>query len=158
MCSTHYTATCTTCQATPTSAAPRICTSGWSPPSLGSASIVSRRPTTRVSSTSPASTLKGNALPAGCLSQYGAGFQASLKKVSFSEEKSFRILYSSSLYQVHITGAFQAWTFHCCSFLSIRRRTRHVGGGHYFNNQMFFSFSLIRVFVLFMMRCFFPLQ
>ena len=89
MCSTHYTATCTTCQATPTSAAPRICTSGWSPPSLASASQVSLRPTTRVSSTSPASTLKGNALPAGCLSAHAAGFQEPLKKVSFSEEKKF---------------------------------------------------------------------
>ena len=89
MCSTHYTATCTTCQATPTSAAPRICTSGWSPPGLGSASQVSLRPTTRVSSTSPASTLKGNALPAGCLSEHGAGFQEPLKKVSFSQSIKF---------------------------------------------------------------------
>ena len=62
------------------------------------------------------------------------------KKSLFLKKKSFSILHSSSLYQVHITGAFQAWTFHCCSFLSIRRRTRHVGGDHYFSDQIFFLF------------------
>ena len=67
MCTTHHTATCTTCRATRTSPVPPTCRSRCSRPSLVTASQALQRPATLVSSTSPPSTMQPNALQAGCL-------------------------------------------------------------------------------------------